>query len=185
MAHEIARGIEIVETVGQARRRSLTRQGYRTRHRRNLAALAGERFQQRRQARLALAFQHAIDRALGVPQDRARGERRAVAADQYEAFGQQAFRQFRQIDDLGQIGEIISRERDDVRSPCRHRAGEARGRVGLQVHQPDFVAALARTSRHQLEPQRLEPEKHLRIHQRAGMDREELHWLPGQGRFAP
>ena len=55
------------------------------------AAVAGERLEQLDHARLALALEHAVDRALAVLQDGRRGEGGAVAADADEGARQESF----------------------------------------------------------------------------------------------
>ena len=47
--------------------------------------------------------------------------------------------------------------------------------LDLQIDELDGVPGAARGLRHQLEPQRLEPEEHIGVEQRAGMNEENLH----------
>ena len=50
--------------------------------------------------------------------------------------------------------------------------------LDLQIDEPDLVPGAAQRLRDELEPERLEPQKHLRIHQGSGVDAEQPHGRP-------
>ncbi len=91
MAHEIARGPDLVEVIDETRPRTLAVGGDGAGHFRDCAAVARDRLQELDDTRLALALEHAVDGALAVLQDGACGEGGAVAADADESARQRSF----------------------------------------------------------------------------------------------
>ena len=59
-------------------------------------------------------------------QDRARDEGGAVAADADERARQLRLRRLGEVDDLRNVGEVVARERDDVRPPAPRACGSSR-----------------------------------------------------------
>ena len=47
--------------------------------------------------------------------------------------------------------------------------------LDLQIYEPDRVPGPAGSLRHELEAQRFEPQEHIRVKQRAGMDEKNFH----------
>ena len=134
-----------------------------------------DRGEQRRQPGLALAAQHAIDRPLAMLKDRLGDKRGAVPADTDHGARQTRLRRLGEVDDLRDVGEVVAGEQDDIRPPHIGQPEQCGVVFDLQVDQLDLVAGLPRRGRDQLEPQRFEPQEDLGIHQRAGMDAEDLH----------
>ncbi len=81
MAQQVAAGPVVVEVMDEMRLRPLAVFGDNAGHLGDGTAIAGDRIDERDDAGLALTLKHAIDRALAVLDDGARGERRAVPAD--------------------------------------------------------------------------------------------------------
>src|SRR5262245_5971048 len=81
LAHEVARGRDLVEVLDKAGAGTFAVGGDGAGHFGDRVAVAGEPLEQLDHARLALALEHAVDRALAVLQDGIRGEGGAVAAD--------------------------------------------------------------------------------------------------------
>ena len=117
MAQQVARRHQIVERMDKARRRPFSGGGDGARHRDRVAA-GLDRGEQRRHRRLALALEHAIDRALAMLDDRGGGEGGAVAADADEDAREARLRRLGEIDDLGDVGEVVAGKRDDIRPPA-------------------------------------------------------------------
>jgi hypothetical protein len=70
-------------------------------------------------------------------------------------------------------------EGDHVRPPSLRETQKIAVRLDLQINQPHLVAGGARSGGDQLQPKRFQPQKYLRVHQRAGMDAEEFHTAGG------
>src|SRR5271170_2246606 len=134
-----------------------------------------DRGEQKWHRRLALTFEHAVDGALAVRDNGARGEGRAVAADGNKDAGKARFRRFGEIDDLGHVRQIITGERDDIRLPPLDRAEIGAVVLDLKVEQPDMVAISPRRRRNELKPERLKPQKDFRIEQWTRMNPEKPH----------
>ena len=77
-----------------------------------------------------------------------------------------------EIDDLGHVGEVVAGKRDDVGAPAVEHPEVSRVVLDLQIDQLNQVAGAPRRRGHELETERLEPQKDLGIKQRAGMDTE-------------
>ena len=128
--------------------------------------------------RLALALEHAVDRPVGVLEDLAGDERGAVAADE---------------DERARAGARASpspgrRSRARWRGSCtrtrprraatRRAGGSSRRAVSTcRSISANLVPGPPRRRRDQLEPQRLQPEEDLRVHETARMDGEKAHGL--------
>ena len=138
--------------------------------------LAGlDRGEQERHRRLALALEHAINRAVAMRDDGGRGKGRAVTADADEDAGKACFRRLGEIDDLGDVRQIIAGERDDVRPPPLDRTEIGAVVLDLKVDQPHLVAGLTRRRGDEFKPERLQPQKDFRIEQRPRMNPEKPH----------
>ena len=98
-----------------------------------------------------------------------------MAADAHQATRQPLLCELGEVDDLGNVREIIAGERDCIGPPIPEPAFEVAMALDLQVDEPHLVAGSARRLRHQLEPKRLQAQKDLGVHERARMDREKLH----------
>src|SRR5262249_22462254 len=66
------------------------------------------------------------------------------------------------------IGEVVEGERHRVGPPAVERAEVIALRLDLQVEHAHLVSGLPRRRGDQLEPERLQPEVHLRVHETAG-----------------
>ena len=80
-----------------------------------------------------------------------------------------------QIDHLGYVGQIIARDGDRVGTPFVELPAIVFGRLDLQVQEPHVVPRPARGRGDQLDAQRLQPQEDLGVHERAGMNGEDLH----------
>ena len=134
-----------------------------------------DRGEERRQPRFALAAQHAIDGAPAMLDDRRRDKGRAVPADADDGARQKRLRRLGEVDDLRDVGEVVARKGDDIRPEFSGEAQESSVALDLQIDQPDLVAGRPRRGGDELQPQRLQPQEDFRVHQRAGMDAEDLH----------
>jgi hypothetical protein len=122
LAHEIARRPDLVEVLDEARPGALALGGDGAGHFGDCVTVARDGFKQPDDAGLALALEHAIDGAFAMFQNGLRGEGSAVAADADEGAWQSKLRSFRQIDDLGHIGEVVAGKGDEIRLPLREHA---------------------------------------------------------------
>ena len=105
----------VIEVLEHSNRWPLAHGRHGAWHKSQGSALTAECLEQRSHSRFPFAFQHAIDRAFGMLEDRLRNERGAMSSDEDPTSGQQLFGQLGKIDDLRHICEIIARKPDDVR----------------------------------------------------------------------
>jgi hypothetical protein len=110
-----------------------------------------------------------------VLDQRACGEGGAVAADADERARQRRPGPPGEIDDLRDIGEIVAGEGDDVGRPFPQQAVIVGMGLDLQIDEADRMPGMPCGLRHQLEPERLEAEENLGIHQRPRVDEEDPH----------
>ncbi len=89
--------------------------------------------------------------------------------------GQHRLRRFGQINDLRDVGEVVARKRDDVGPPRAEQPEKGAVALDLEIDQLHLVPGLLRRRGHQLQAERLQPQKYLCVHQRAGMDAEDFH----------
>src|ERR1051326_6307719 len=171
---QIARRQQLIERMHKAGRRTLAGRLNHARHGREIGP-GLDRRQERPHAGLALAAQHAVDRAFAMVEDRLGDKGGAVAADADDDARQPGFSLLREIDDFRDVSEVIAREGDEVRPPRFDKAEECAVALDLQIDKLDLVTALARRRGDQLQPQWLEAQENLRVHQRAGMDRKASH----------
>ena len=157
------------------RRRALAVERDCPRHASDRVTVVGNDAQQIGGCGLALAAQNAVYGAIAVGQQFARGEGRAVAADEDEGVRQAPLGGLGQIDDLRQIRQVVEGKCNDLRLPALHGAEVAPLRFDLQVEQAHLVAGLAHRLRHQLQAQRFQAQEDARVHQRAGVNRENSH----------
>ena len=80
-----------------------------------------------------------------------------------------------EIDDLGDVRQIVAAKGDDIGLPAHDRAEIGAPAFDLQVDQPNRVPGLPRRRGYQFEADWLQPEKNLRVGQRARMDAEQPH----------
>ena len=181
MAQKIAGRSEIVEQFDKFGRRPLTGRGDGARNPARLRA-GFDRLEEQRQARLALAPQHAIDGALGMGNDRGRGERRAMPADTDGNLGKARLRRLGEVDDLRHVCQIVAGEGDDLRPPVADQAEIGAMILDLQIDEPDRMAGPARRLGDEFEAERFEPQKYLGVEERAGMHAENPHRHPLRAR---
>jgi len=131
--------------------------------------------EQRGKPGLAFPLQHTVDCAVAMRDDRRRGEGGAVAADADEGQREARLGGACEIDDLRDVGEVVAGEGDRFRPPALDQAKIGAVAFDLQIDQPDIVPGLPGGLRHQFEPQRLQPQEDLGVHQRPGMNAENLH----------
>ena len=98
-----------------------------------------------------------------------------MPADADEHAGKARLGRLGEIDDLGNVRQVVAAKGDDVGLPALDRAEIGALVLDLQVEQPHRVAGLPRRRGDELEADRLEPQEYLRIGQRAGMDAEQPH----------
>ena len=85
-----------------------------------------------------------------------------------EAIGLSGLDRLGEIDDLGNVGEVVAGEGDDVRPPLRDEAMIRRVALHLQIDQPHIVTRAARRFRNELKAERLEFGERLGVKQRTG-----------------
>src|SRR4029077_19199764 len=71
--------------------------------------------------------------------------------------------------------QVVAGERDDIGSPALQKTKILPMILDLQIDQPDLVPCPEQRLRDELQPERLESEKHLCVHQGSGMDAEHPH----------
>src|SRR6187200_761741 len=100
-----------------------------------------------------------------------------MAANANKGVRRKIVRRSRQINNFGNVCEIIARERDHIWPPALNRLEKIPVRFALQIYQLYRVPGAFCCGGHKLEPERLQPEINLRIHQTAGMNRKEFHFF--------
>ena len=98
-----------------------------------------------------------------------------MAADHDEAVGRAPPRLLGEVDDLGDIGEIVEREADGLRLELGELAAVVVVAEDLQIEEAHVVARGPHGGGHPLEPERLEAQVELRVHQRAWMNEQHSH----------
>src|SRR5271170_101723 len=134
-----------------------------------------DRRQQQRHRSFALTFEHAVDGTRAVLDKSVSGEGCAMPADANKDAGEARLRRLGQIDNLGDVRQVVAAEGDDIRLPALDRTKIGALVVDLEVEQPNRVAGLPRRRGDQFEADWLEPQKNLRVGQWAGMDAEQPH----------
>src|SRR5947208_15840544 len=165
MPNDIARRQEIIQRFHEGWRRPAMIECYAARHFPQVRPIFGESIQQASDRGFAFANQHAIHSARTVPQNLLRNERDAVPSDRDKGSGQQGARGAGKINNFWNIGEIIDRECDNVRSPTSNQVEKVPVRFALQINQTDRVARLSGSRGDKLKTQRLKTKINLRIHQ--------------------
>ena len=84
-------------------------------------------------------------------------------------------RRLREVDHLGHVGEVVQREADRVGGEVVELAQVVGVPEDLQVEQADVVACRPDRRGHALEPEGLEAQVQLGVHQRARVDEEDSH----------
>src|SRR6516225_5512552 len=100
-----------------------------------------------------------------------------MAADANEGVRQEVACCSCQINNFGNVGEVIATEGDYIWTPALNRAEIVPVRFALQIDQAHRVPGAFRCCGHKLEPERLQPKVDLRIHQTTGMNRQEFHFV--------
>ncbi len=103
-----------------------------------------------------------------------------MSADAHEDFREPRPGCLGEIDDLGHIRQVIARKRDDFGPPALQQAKIRAMVLDLQINELHLVPGPAQRLRDELEPERLEPQKDLCVHQRSRMDAEDPHDNPLQ-----
>lgn len=142
-----------------------------------IAAVLRRRFNQPRSDRLAFTLRHAIHRARAMRQDLFRSERRTVTADKKEHSRMPLLRLLRKIDNFRNIRQIVHRKPNRIRLPLIEQPEIILMGKNLEIKNAN-VMSLGQASRsHQFQPNRLQPQKHLRRHETAGMDKKNFGFL--------
>ena len=98
-----------------------------------------------------------------------------MPADANQYIGEARLGRLREVHDLGHIGEVVAGKRDDIGPPAPQQAKIRAMVLDLQIDEADLVPGSTQRLRDELEPERLEAEKHLGVHQGSGMDAEQPH----------
>ncbi len=88
---------------------------------------------------------------------------------------QQALGCLGEIDDFGDVGQVVAGEGDRVGAPGAYLGEVGAVVLGLQVHDADGVPVPLGGGGHQFQAERFEAEKHLGVHERTGVDGQQLH----------
>ena len=140
--------------MDEDRRRSFTTGGDRARHRGRIEP-GLDRREQSRHRRFAFALEDAVDGARAMLDQRVCGEGCAVAADADEDARETCLGRLGELDDLGDVRQIVAAKGDDIRLPALDRAEISAPVLDLQVEQPNRVSSLPRRRRDQFEADRL------------------------------
>ena len=101
-----------------------------------------------------------------------------MAADADKAAGQARLCRLGQVDDLGDVCQIVAGKRDEVRPPLVEEPEKGGMVLDLQVDQLHRVAGAPRRLGDEFETERLQSQKYSRIEQRTGMNAEKPHGNP-------
>jgi hypothetical protein len=103
-----------------------------------------------------------------------------MPADADKSSGPACLCRFGEIDDFGNVRQIIAGERDHLRLPALQQAKIGAVILDLQIDEPDVVSSTSRRLRDELEPQRFEPQEDLCVEQWPRMDTEKTHATPSR-----
>ena len=98
-----------------------------------------------------------------------------MAAHQHPAVGQDVLRLAGEVDDLGDVGQVVEREADHLGPPGAERPAIVAVPPDLEVEQPDLVARRRERRSDPLDPERLEPEIDLGEEERARVHEKDAH----------
>jgi hypothetical protein len=93
-----------------------------------------------------------------------------------ECLRQQGTRSASEINDFGNVREVINGKRDNVRLPALDQAEKILLRLALQIDETNRVTAMPRGSSNKFEAERFETKIDLRVHQAGGMNGQEFHF---------
>src|SRR5690242_1934381 len=170
---EVARGREAVEIVEHRRHRAGAVWRHDTRQRRQPRIARG--LQQPRRDQLTLAADQRVERAGRVLEQLVGDERSAVASCEDEAARTLPLRLLGEVEHLGNICQIVQREADGMRREVGQLAVVVGVAEDLKIEQPHLVARGAHGARHALEPDRLEPQEDLGVHERTRVHEQDFH----------
>src|SRR4030095_15092219 len=85
-----------------------------------------------------------------------------------------------EVEHLGDVGEVVQAEADRLGLERLELTEVILVLEDLQVEQPTLMTGLAHCRRHALEPERLEAQVDLGVHQRARMNQQHAHETPPQ-----
>src|SRR6185436_2043611 len=105
-------------------------------------------------------------------------ERAAVAAREDEALRPALSRLAGEVEHLGHVGEVVEREPDRLRREARHLTEVVLVGKDLQIEQANVVTGLPYRRGYPLEPERLESQVDLGVHERTRMNQQHAHETP-------
>src|SRR5579872_3757696 len=100
-----------------------------------------------------------------------------MPADKNERLRKNLFRNFRQVDDFGNVCEIVSGETDRFGPKSLQLCPKVAMRKDLQIEHPDLMPGAPDGRCHALHSERLETQINLAVHQGAGMNQKNFHQL--------
>ncbi len=181
VARQVAGGRKPVEVFQHRGGRAGARAGHHTRHR--VEARVAQRFEHARRGDLALAAHDAVERAGRVLEQLPGDERRAVAAGEDEGLRPPAARGHGQVEHLGDVGQVVQREADRARLEGVQLTDVVLVAEDLEVEEAHLVAGGAQRLGHALEPERLQLQIHLRVHEWTRMDEQNAHQSISRAKF--
>jgi hypothetical protein len=107
-----------------------------------------------------------------------RDERDRVPTGEDEGGRQQRLHQPREVHHLRHVGQVVQPETDRFGLELAELTGQLVLAEELEIDETDLVAARPGRRCDALHPQRLKPEKDLRVHQGTGMDQQRAHRFP-------
>ena len=141
-------------------------------------SIVRRRLEELRNDLFAFALDDAVDGPARMLEDLPRRERGAVTAHEEEAAREPPLGLLGEIDDLGDVGQVVDAEADGVGCPVIQETEVVGMAEHLQVEDPDIVPSRAGGGGHEFDPERLEPQEDLRVHEAAGVAAQDLHRLP-------
>src|SRR5215510_7835079 len=103
-----------------------------------------------------------------------------MAANTDETASQSQLGSLCQVDDLGDIGQVVARKRDKIRLPLCDQTVIVGVALDLQIDDSHRVVGTPRRLRHQFEAQWFKTQKDVRVEQRTRMNEKQSHLdLPG------
>ncbi|CAM3089590.1 hypothetical protein STAL104432_13155 [Streptomyces albus] len=133
------------------------------------------RLQQGDDDRLALAAGDRVHRALGLFEHVIADEGDAVAPEEDEAAGGRGLGTVGDLDGLGDVGQVVEGDAERLGLEGAQLTVEQLVREHLQIDHPHRVSRVAGRRGDPFQPQRLQAEKDLRVHQRAWVDQQQAH----------
>lgn len=177
MAQQVTRGADLIKRFDKNGGRAFPVQRNGAGNFQNIRSVL-HRIQQQADRSIALPFENAVDRPFGKIQHILGDKRNRMPANKLEHLRETVACFTTQIENFRHIGQIAARVAHGIGLELVNQFPVIFVRFGLKVDNPHVVSGIPRSTCHQFQPQRLQPQENLGVHQGAGMNRQNFHDIP-------